>query len=66
METLTRQNNKPGDDYLASVTYTFWERAGCPQGQEMEFWHEAERYIISLRKAQDRKPGGRLLHHRVN
>jgi hypothetical protein len=65
MQTLVRQSNKPSDDYIASVTYNFWERAGCPLGQEMEFWLEAERYIVAARNAAGSQPGGRLLHHRV-
>jgi hypothetical protein len=45
---------RPSDDYIASVTYNLWQRAGCPAGQEMEFWEEAERLVAAMRQAESK------------
>lgn len=61
---------RPSDDYVASIAYSLWNRAGAPEGLEMEFWTEAEEYAISIhnsrpapdvhrQKAAKSKPGPR-------
>ncbi|MBI3446677.1 MAG: DUF2934 domain-containing protein [Magnetospirillum sp.] len=36
---------------VKDLAYSLWEAAGQPQGQDMEFWLEAERRLSSAPKA---------------
>jgi hypothetical protein len=31
------------DERVRVLAYELWERAGCPDGQDLEYWLEAER-----------------------
>ena len=35
----------PTPEQIRQRAYELWEAAGCPEGREQEFWHEAEREL---------------------
>jgi len=47
MENLVREQPKPSHEEVASLAYQIWEQRGHPQGQDVEFWLEAEQQILS-------------------
>ena len=36
---------KPTEEQVRIRAHELWEQAGKPQGQENEFWHQAEREL---------------------
>jgi hypothetical protein len=36
---------KPTAEQVRILAHELWEQAGKPQGQENEFWHQAEREL---------------------
>jgi hypothetical protein len=34
--------NEPSHDEIARRAYALWEQQGCPQGQDMSLWLQAE------------------------
>jgi len=36
---------KPTEDQIRIRAHKLWEQAGKPEGQEDEFWHQAEREL---------------------
>ena len=41
------------EQQIRERAHRLWEEAGCPQGRDDEFWHEAERAI------EEEEPAGR-------
>ena len=37
----------PGHEEVARLAYELYERCGCPQGRDLEFWLEAEKQLMN-------------------
>lgn len=46
---MSRQSADTCDEAIRSLAYLNWEAAGCPAGDGVEFWLEAEREINKVR-----------------
>jgi hypothetical protein len=46
-----RSPSRPGpdDEQIRSRAYSLWEKAGCPEGDGVEFWLEAEKELNGQR-----------------
>lgn len=47
---------KPSRDEVARKAYSIYQARGCPQGQDLQHWLEAETHVIGARNP------GRLQH----
>jgi hypothetical protein len=47
--------HQPSHDEIAQRAYLLWEQRGRPQGQDLEFWSEAERQFLSTSKLGEEK-----------
>jgi len=43
---------QPSRDDIAALAYQIWEKNGRPAGQDVEFWLQAERSLLSSSKPQ--------------
>jgi hypothetical protein len=39
-------SRRPTHDEIARCAYSLWKSKGCPQGQDLHFWLEAERQLL--------------------
>lgn len=37
---------KINEEYIRVAAYYMWEKAGCPEGREEEFWNQAESQLL--------------------
>jgi hypothetical protein len=37
--------SEPTEQEISRRAYELWERAGCPEGRDKEFYHQAEREL---------------------
>ena len=44
---------RPRGIEIVRRAYELWELAGKPDGQDQEFYHQAERELIDIAQAQD-------------
>ena len=51
MENLNRKQMPPSREEIALLAYQIWEQRGHPQGQDVEFWLEAERQVLAGRSS---------------
>jgi len=59
-EATCLPNQRPADgceETIRAVAYSKWEAAGCPAGDGVDFWLEAEREVIAERNASSSAPG---------
>ena len=47
------------EQQIRERAHRLWEEAGCPQGRDDEFWHEAERAIEEEEEQGSGEPAGR-------
>lgn len=48
-----QQPNDACEEAIRTLAHSKWEAAGCPAGDGVEFWLEAEREIISEKSSGD-------------
>jgi len=49
---MENTKQQPSHDEIALRAYQIWEQRGHPQGQDVEFWLDAERQILSAGTTQ--------------
>jgi hypothetical protein len=40
-------------DGISCLAFQLWEKAGCPEGRDLEFWLGAEKYPVELQLMPD-------------
>ena len=48
-------HDQAAEERIRERAYTLWEEAGCPEGQEHQFWHKA-RLLLAASRPEERKP----------
>jgi hypothetical protein len=43
-------DDRPTQDSIRKQAYLFWEKDGCPNGKDVEYWHKAEAYLLYFRR----------------
>ena len=39
-------------DGIACLAFQLWEKAGCPEGRDLEFWLEAETHLLATQRPE--------------
>ncbi len=45
----TQKDIGPSKDEIARKAYSIYQARGCPQGQDLQHWLEAETHVIGVR-----------------
>src|SRR5882762_3957341 len=51
MKNIISTSAKINESEIGMVAYQMWEKAGSPQGQDWQFWFEAEAKLRAVAKA---------------
>ncbi|MCB1158335.1 MAG: DUF2934 domain-containing protein [Leptospiraceae bacterium] len=46
------REDRPDAQRIQEVAYFFWQKEGCPQNKDLEFWLKAEHWLLALNRGE--------------
>ena len=66
MTTAIEEPKTANRDEIANLARQIWEREGCQQGRDQEYWFRAEQQLLAARQQAGNRTHAVLPNHRIS
>ena len=60
MAQKNKQTKQPTHEEITALARSFYEQEGCPQGRDLEHWHQAEAILKAKLQGEIKNAGKQL------